>query len=58
MHKTATSRFDCGSLARDPDILLLDEATSSLDPETELVVQNAMQAMLGGRTALIIATLR
>ncbi len=43
------------ALARDPDILLLDEATSSLDPETELVVQEAMQAMLGGRTALIIA---
>ena len=36
-------------------MLLLDEATSSLDPETELVVQDAMQAMLAGRTALIIA---
>lgn len=39
----------------DPAVLILDEATSSLDIPTERLVQDAMQAVLAQRTALIIA---
>ena len=39
----------------DPAILILDEATSSVDTRTELLVQNAMQALRGGRTSFVIA---
>ena len=43
------------AILRDPAILLLDEATSSLDAESERVVQDALDTLLEGRTALIIA---
>lgn len=47
------------SLARallvDPRILVMDEATSSIDAYTELLIQNAMNRTLKGRTAIIIA---
>ena len=43
------------ALARDPEILILDEATSSVDPETEALVQDGLEALLENRTALIIA---
>ncbi len=43
------------AVLRDPDILLLDEATSSLDAESEKVVQEALDRLLEGRTAIIIA---
>ena len=47
------------SLARvvlaDPAVVLLDEATSSLDVPSERAVQAALQTVLAGRTALIIA---
>ena len=43
------------ALYRDPQILILDEATSSLDVESERFVQNAIDNLLQGRTALIIA---
>lgn len=43
------------ALAFDPAILILDEATSSVDTETELVIQNAMDVLKKGRTTFIIA---
>ncbi|MBE0568886.1 MAG: ATP-binding cassette domain-containing protein, partial [Deltaproteobacteria bacterium] len=43
------------ALARDPKILLLDEATSSVDPVTEQRIQEALPAILSGRTALVVA---
>lgn len=47
------------SLARailaDPRILVLDEATSSVDAEAEFLIQQALEAVLEGRTALVIA---
>jgi ATP-binding cassette subfamily B protein len=41
-------------LAR-PRILILDEATSSLDLRSEIVVENALDRLLEGRTAILIA---
>jgi ATP-binding cassette subfamily B protein len=43
------------ALLRDPAILILDEATSSLDSESERLVQQAVEALLLGRTSVIIA---
>jgi ABC-type multidrug transport system fused ATPase/permease subunit len=39
----------------DPRILILDEATSSVDTMTEALIQQALQRLLSGRTALVIA---
>ncbi len=39
----------------DPKILILDEATSSIDTRTEVYIQEAMIALMKGRTSLIIA---
>ena len=43
------------ALAFDRPILIMDEATSSVDTATELLIQDALRALLIGRTALIIA---
>jgi ATP-binding cassette subfamily B protein len=47
------------SLARaalaDPAVLVLDEATSSLDPGTEVVVEEAVARLMEGRTVIVIA---
>ncbi len=43
------------ALAYDPPILILDEATSSVDTETELLIQQALERLMQGRTSLIIA---
>ncbi|GAA2270001.1 MULTISPECIES: ABC transporter ATP-binding protein [Kitasatospora] len=43
------------ALLADPAVLILDEATSSLDVPGEQAVQRAMQTVLAGRTAVIIA---
>lgn len=39
----------------DPKILILDEATSSVDTRTELLIQDAMDKLMEGRTSFIIA---
>ncbi len=43
------------TLLSDPAILILDEATSSVDAYTELLIQQALDRLLTGRTALVIA---
>jgi ATP-binding cassette subfamily B protein len=42
-------------LLKDPAIIVLDEATSHLDNENEALVQEALDAALHGRTAIVIA---
>lgn len=42
-------------LAADPEILVLDEATASIDTETELLIQDALEKITANRTSIIIA---
>ena len=43
------------AILADPRILILDEATSSVDAEAEYLIQQALDEVLKGRTALVIA---
>ena len=43
------------ALAFDPRVLILDEATSSVDTETELLIRDALQVLMKGRTTIAIA---
>jgi ABC-type multidrug transport system fused ATPase/permease subunit len=43
------------ALLMDPPVIILDEATSALDAETEGLIQEALDRLLVGRTALVIA---
>ncbi|MFF8955148.1 ABC transporter ATP-binding protein [Streptomyces sp. NPDC014894] len=43
------------ALLKDAPIVLLDEATAALDPENEKIVQDALAALAGDRTLLVIA---
>jgi ATP-binding cassette subfamily B protein len=43
------------AIVADPRILILDEATANIDSYTEMLIQQALQTLLQGRTAIVIA---
>ena len=43
------------ALLYNPSILVLDEATSSIDTESELLIQHAIDTLISGRTSIVIA---
>ena len=43
------------ALLYNPSILILDEATSSVDTETELLIEKAIETLIKGRTSVVIA---
>lgn len=43
------------AVAFDPELLILDEATASVDSESERLIQEGVERLLAGRTALVIA---
>ncbi len=42
------------ALLKNPSILILDEATSNVDSESELLIQDALEPLVGGRTIIVI----
>ena len=43
------------ALLKDPPILLLDEATASVDNQTELLIQQALDELMKNRTSIVVA---
>ena len=43
------------TILKNPRLLILDEATSALDNESELLIQDALERLMQGRTAFVIA---
>ncbi len=43
------------TLAYDPKILVMDEATANIDTETELLITEALQRLMSGRTTIMVA---
>ena len=43
------------ALAHDPRVLILDEATSNVDTETEILIREALERLMIGRTSIVIA---
>jgi ATP-binding cassette subfamily B multidrug efflux pump len=43
------------ALLYNPSVLILDEATSSIDTESELLIQKAIDTLISGRTSIVIA---
>ena len=43
------------AVLKDTPILILDEATSSVDTETELLIQQALEQLMVGKTVVVIA---
>lgn len=43
------------TLAHKPDVLILDEATANIDTDTEILIQDALEKLMKGRTTLIVA---
>lgn len=43
------------ALAYDPAVLILDEATSNIDTQTEILIQDAVEKLMKGRTSIVIA---
>ena len=43
------------TLAFDPAILVMDEATANIDTETEMLIQDAMERLMAGRTTIVVA---
>jgi ATP-binding cassette, subfamily B, multidrug efflux pump len=43
------------AMVYNPQVIILDEATSSVDTETEVLIQSAIEKMMKGRTSIVIA---
>ena len=43
------------TLASKPSVLILDEATANIDTDTEILIQDALQKLMEGRTTLVVA---